>query len=280
VTFDVGGTLIEPWPSVGHVYAEVARRFGVTGVAPAELDAGFAAAWRAKADFDYSRPAWFRVVRQTFREAARSLPPAFFPALYERFARADAWRVFDDVLPALDRLRRRGLRLGAVSNWDDRLRPLLTNLRLADRFDTIVVSVEVGCAKPAPAIFQRAAAALGVEPAHILHVGDSPAEDFSGAKAAGFQAALIQRGAKPGGPGTLRGLAGLVEGRGASPRAARACAEGSSSPSASCSCSRPMPPVEEEGGEPKPEPGGPAPAGALPPPGPGRRRGGAALSPQ
>ena len=29
VTFDVGGTLIEPWPSVGHAYAEVAQRHGV-----------------------------------------------------------------------------------------------------------------------------------------------------------------------------------------------------------------------------------------------------------
>lgn len=210
VTFDVGGTLIEPWPSVGHVYAEVARHFGVTGVTPAVLDAGFAAAWRAKVDFDYSRAAWFGVVRETFGDAARALPPAFFPALYERFAQADAWRVYDDVLPALDWFRRRGFRLGVISNWDDRLRPLLANLGLADRFDTIVVSVEVGRPKPAPEIFRWAATALGLDPATILHVGDSPAEDFSGATSAGFRAVLLQRGARAGSPETIRNLADLV----------------------------------------------------------------------
>jgi hypothetical protein len=35
VTFDVGGTLIEPWPSVGRVYAEVAARHGVEVAAEA-----------------------------------------------------------------------------------------------------------------------------------------------------------------------------------------------------------------------------------------------------
>ncbi|HBP57901.1 MAG TPA: HAD family hydrolase, partial [Verrucomicrobiales bacterium] len=28
VLFDVGGTLMEPWPSIGHVYAEVAEGSG------------------------------------------------------------------------------------------------------------------------------------------------------------------------------------------------------------------------------------------------------------
>ncbi len=38
VTFDVGGTLIEPWPSVGHVYAEVAARHGVAAIDVATLN--------------------------------------------------------------------------------------------------------------------------------------------------------------------------------------------------------------------------------------------------
>ena len=46
VTLDVGGTLIEPWPSVGHVYAEIAARFGAPGHAPALLNRQFGEAWR------------------------------------------------------------------------------------------------------------------------------------------------------------------------------------------------------------------------------------------
>ena len=44
ITFDVGGTLIEPWPSVGHAYAEVAARHGVT-VEPDEVTSRFVKAW-------------------------------------------------------------------------------------------------------------------------------------------------------------------------------------------------------------------------------------------
>ena len=40
VSLDVGGTLIQPWPSVGHVYAEVGERFGLKRE-PDELTSGF-----------------------------------------------------------------------------------------------------------------------------------------------------------------------------------------------------------------------------------------------
>ena len=40
ITLDVGGTLIEPWPSVGHIYAEVAARHGVQAE-PEELTRRF-----------------------------------------------------------------------------------------------------------------------------------------------------------------------------------------------------------------------------------------------
>src|ERR1051326_9281154 len=66
ITFDVGGTLIDPWPSVGHVYAAVAAESGLPAYDPAVLNAQFVAAWRAKANFDYSRAAWASLVVSTF----------------------------------------------------------------------------------------------------------------------------------------------------------------------------------------------------------------------
>src|SRR6185295_13089991 len=91
VTFDVGGTLIEPWPSVGHVYAEVATKFGMD-VDPAALNRSFAAAWTAGCLTDYSRAAWRRLVDRTFI-ATQSAPPAeaCFDAIYRRFAERSAW---------------------------------------------------------------------------------------------------------------------------------------------------------------------------------------------
>src|SRR5258706_11412590 len=97
ITFDVGGTLIEPWPSVGHVYAEVAARFGVDGIAPETLTQNFIRAWKAQAGFDYAQESWFAIVRETFGERAAKLPPEFYSTVFNRFVDADTWRIYQDV---------------------------------------------------------------------------------------------------------------------------------------------------------------------------------------
>jgi putative hydrolase of the HAD superfamily len=209
VTFDVGGTLLEPWPSVGHLYAEVATGFGIHSIAPAELDRRFAAAWRARRQFDYSRGAWKNVVTQSFAELTEALPDdACFDAIYQRFASASAWRVFDDVLPTLQQLKSRGFKLGIVSNWDERLRPLLAQLRLLEWFDAAVISHEIGHWKPAPQMFHRVAELLALPAKTVMHVGDSQQEDVLGAQAAGCGAVLLKRGEPA--DGAICGLAALL----------------------------------------------------------------------
>ena len=194
VCFDVGGTLLEPRPSVGHVYADVAARHGVRGADPDTLNQNFRAAWKGKVDFDYSEDAWFALVRRAFGARAAELPAEFFPAVYHRFTEPDVWHIFDDVIPTLDALATHGVRLAVVSNWDARLRPLLANLRLQSFFDTIVISCEAKFAKPSPVIFELAARRLALPLERLLHVGDHAAEDVAGARAAGLHARLLQRG--------------------------------------------------------------------------------------
>jgi len=191
ITFDVGGTLIEPWPSVGHVYAEVAGRHGLKNLSPEQLNARFKTAWRARETFRHSRNEWDELVTEVFGEA---LPPGFFAELYERFAEPDAWHVYDDVQPTLDLLASRAIQLAVISNWDERLRPLLHKLKLEHYFKSFSISLEVGFAKPSPIIFQHAAKQLGLPAGSILHVGDSLEMDITGATAAGFQAIQIHRG--------------------------------------------------------------------------------------
>lgn len=209
ITFDVGGTLIEPWPSVGHVYAEVAARHGVDADAD-QLNRQFAQAWQAKSDFDYSRSAWSRVVSRTFGGRAEPLPDLpFFDELYERFTAPDVWRIYDDVLPALESLFDRGLKLAIVSNWDERLRPLLKCLKLDGYFDAVAVSCEVGFAKPSPVIFQEALKHLGVPADAVVHVGDSLEEDVRGALSAGCDGVLVARNGGAGAGDELRSLSEL-----------------------------------------------------------------------
>ena len=214
VTFDVGGTLIGVWPSVGHVYAEVAARHGIKGLSAASLNRRFTAAWRAATDFSHSRADWAALVDATFR-GLTDRPPSqtFFGELYTRFASPYAWRIYEDVIPTLDALAARGLRLGIISNWDERLRPLLARLKLAGYFETIIVSREVGSPKPSRRIFEQAIRKLGLPPDAVLHVGDSLAMDVRGARAAGLRAVLVHRTGGVGRAGrikSLRALSGLV----------------------------------------------------------------------
>src|ERR1035441_2944909 len=186
VTFDVGGTLLEVWPSVGHVYAQVAARNGVKRLSGTALNRRFAAAWRAATPFSHTRLGWARLVDATFRGLTEQPPSqTFFAELYDRLAAPDAWRIFPDALPTLDALAARRLKLGVISNWDERLRPLLKRLKLAGYFEIIVVSREVHASKPARAIFQHAVRRLGLPAEAVLHVGDSLSMDVRGARAAG-----------------------------------------------------------------------------------------------
>jgi len=198
VSFDVGGTLLRPRGSVGRIYADVAAEWGFRGLPPAILRQRFRAAWRARPIFNHSRAEWAELVDAAFAGFV-PVPPSrtFFGELYRRFAFPKAWEVFPDVLPALRALKRRGFRLAVISNWDQRLRPLLCRLRLLNFFDVVVVSGEVGFTKPSPAIFEIAARRLRLSPNEILHVGDEPGSDWRGAREAGFRSALLARGRRP-----------------------------------------------------------------------------------
>jgi HAD superfamily hydrolase (TIGR01509 family) len=85
---------------------------------------------------------------------------------------------------ALHTLRRHGLAVAVVSNWDVGLREQLRELGLRDV--PVVTSAEVGMPKPDPAVFRRALELLEVRPERALHVGDSDSDE-AGARAAGMR---------------------------------------------------------------------------------------------
>jgi putative hydrolase of the HAD superfamily len=55
----------------------------------------------------------------------------------------------------------------------------------------IIISAEVGTAKPDPAIFLLACQALGEIPANCLYIGDDRENDYDGAKGAGMRACMV-----------------------------------------------------------------------------------------
>jgi putative hydrolase of the HAD superfamily len=103
------------------------------------------------------------------------------------------FRPYPDAAPALGRVRQLGLKAAVVSNWDVSLRRILGDIGLGGLVDEIVVSAEVGAAKPDPAIYQAALGRLRSSAHQALFVGDSPETDIAGALGAGVRAVLVDR---------------------------------------------------------------------------------------
>lgn len=95
---------------------------------------------------------------------------------------------------SLERLRRAGLELAVVANFDPTLRARLDELGLASAFSAIVTPAEAGVAKPDARIFELALERLHVTPQRTLHIGDG-AVDEEGAATAGvnFEWAPVSR---------------------------------------------------------------------------------------
>jgi FMN phosphatase YigB (HAD superfamily) len=89
-------------------------------------------------------------------------------------------------------------RLAVVSNFDytPTALDILERAGVADLFETIVVSDEVGWRKPHPAIFTHALERLGVAPREALFVGDRADIDVVGAQRMGMHAVWINREAQ------------------------------------------------------------------------------------
>lgn len=215
---DALGTLLELDPPAPRLQDQLRRRGIEVGEALAERAiAAEIAYYRSHLDEGRDDPSLERLRRRcaevVTRELARGLDGELpGPAeMTEVLLASIRFTRFADVEPVLGELKRRGLRLVVVSNWDVSLHAVLDRLGVAAHLDGIVTSAEVAVRKPAPEIFERALALAGARPAEARHVGDSLEEDVAGARAAGIDPILIRRGseATPAGVPVISSLAEL-----------------------------------------------------------------------
>ena len=201
--FDVGGTLLDPYPSFAERFAMVLVDHGydvdVTTIR-AGLDTLPDRFVRAAADGDRwttspdrSRRFWGSVYDGVLERAGVPAVDGLGDALYETFTSFATYRLFPDVLEALAALRGRGDRLGVVSNFEAWLPELLGHLEVRDLFDVRVISGIEGVEKPDPAIFELALYRAGVPAADATYVGDVPALDVDPPRALGMGAVLLDR---------------------------------------------------------------------------------------
>lgn len=111
----------------------------------------------------------------------------FYLDAYER-----SWELFEDVIDCLDSLD--GYRLAVLSNGDSsQQRQKLGDTGIELYFEEIVISGDIGIAKPEKPVFDEIVEKLGVDHGGCVYVGDSYDADFVGADNAGMIACLIDR---------------------------------------------------------------------------------------
>jgi HAD superfamily hydrolase (TIGR01549 family) len=87
-------------------------------------------------------------------------------------------------------------RLGLLSNFDDAQcgRDVLLDTGVADQFEAVIISAEVGLRKPNGRIYRRMLEMLTLNASDVLFVGDTPREDILGPQQVGMRTAWISNG--------------------------------------------------------------------------------------
>ena len=161
---------------------------------------------------------WCKTVERVLYHSGKTLGEDFttndfdryFRRVYQHFGSPNGYMVLDDAAELLQTLSEQqddddGLLLGITSNTPTRhmesVLPMLDNLH--DNFKWFTCSQDVKYEKPSKEIFQHAydQAKFWIGPDlqknEILHIGDSLACDYCGAKSFGFQALLLDRSNNP-----------------------------------------------------------------------------------
>lgn len=222
ILLDAAGTLFTSVRPIGESYALFARRYGKE-VSAKELARRFSQCHSTASPLAFpgaqgkelrelERNWWKELVRRVFEPFSPFESfDRYFAELFDYFSKPKTWSLFDDTAETLAALKQRGLILCVISNFDSRLFGILQGLGIRSHFDSVLISSQVGYAKPAAEIFHSALSRYGLSPQEALHVGDSPETDIVGAKGAGLQGILLDPRTDDAGNGqSIRNLKSLL----------------------------------------------------------------------
>ena len=111
-----------------------------------------------------------------------------FDRLWDHFARAEHWRVYEDVGPTFAELQNRGIVIALGSNFDSRIADVVAGHPTLALIDHCFWSTQLRASKPDLDFFHRIADQLSLDGAQLLMIGDDRVNDLEGARSAGWQA--------------------------------------------------------------------------------------------
>jgi putative hydrolase of the HAD superfamily len=168
------------------------------------------AALQGERDLVHDEEVWIAFTEQIVRGMGGDADGAYECAtdMVREWERHENFALYEDALPVLEDLHRRGLRIGLISNGQRDLDEFAAHHGL--EVDAIVGSKAHGRIKPDPSIFVAALTALGTAAEETAMVGDSYEDDIAGARALGIRAILLDRdGLRPDEPERIDTLLAL-----------------------------------------------------------------------
>ena len=180
ILWDFSGVLLVPKKDLGHAY--IAHMLGLS---TQTLIRYFDGEMNSQVDLGEITSEDF--YRTLFKE--QDLDQTTFSCFYDLYEQA-----FELNAPILSMIRslRKNFKIGLLSNYSDRLRPLLEeHFRIADLFDDIVISCEVQLLKPDARIYHTALERLGIQPQESIFVDDR-IENITSARQVGIHAVHYQ----------------------------------------------------------------------------------------
>jgi putative hydrolase of the HAD superfamily len=195
VLFDAAETLFTTRGSVGEIYGSIARLYGSKASIDA-IQAAFARQFRGAGPLSQEdqKRWWKDVVHRVFSEVGMvDNFEQFFEQVYDRFRDSQGWILFPETIEVLTEVKKLSLKLGVISNFDDRAYSVMRSLNILQFFDSVTLSSETGYCKPDREIFDAAVRSLGVPASEVLLVGDSLHDDVEAAMNAGLPAVLVDR---------------------------------------------------------------------------------------
>ncbi len=222
VFFDAVGTLFRVRGSVGEIYWELARPYGVRATS-GEIEEAFQAVFPETPPLTFSRLKtgqlrrsekewWKNLVRKVFdRVGMISRFDRYFDEVFKAFSGLRGWVLYPETREILKKLKQSGFTLGIISNFDSRLLTVCSDLQIFEYLDSIHVSSRSGSAKPDSGIFRKALAHHGLRAREAVHVGDSFSEDVRGAQGVGMIPVHLSREAEPPGEGSVISIKNLSQ---------------------------------------------------------------------
>lgn len=199
IFLDAEGTFLKIKPSVGEIYAKIWEDWNYF-LDSHYIQEKFKKAYQKifkknflqKWDTQKCKSAWKEVFKLTFDFLELENGDVFFlekafEKAYNFFATKECVEIVSGFWEFLFWVKKRGLKLGIISNWDNRLYGILKEYQILNQFKGIFLGCEVSYFKPHPQIFKTALENFKVTPQESLMIGDSLEEDIIPAQKLGFK---------------------------------------------------------------------------------------------